>query len=69
MTVAMRVALQARDRHRAGSAPRVTLANRPMAFSGPRVKKKMMKASEMATCVRIDMVTPACNGGLTLPVF
>jgi hypothetical protein len=56
--VAMTVARQAKARQNAGSAPRVTLANGPMAFSGPRVKKKMIKASETATWLRIDMVTP-----------
>jgi len=55
MAVAMKMARQARTRSRAGSAPRVTLANGPMAFSGPRVKKKMMNASETATWSRIDM--------------
>jgi hypothetical protein len=49
MAVAIAVARQARARSKAGSAPRVALAKGPRAFSGPKVKKKMIKASGMET--------------------
>ena len=49
MAMAITVARQARVRSMPGSAPWVALAKGPKAFSGPRVKKKMIKASGMET--------------------
>src|SRR5664280_2724243 len=57
MTVAIVVARQATARRNAGSVPWVNCAKGAMALSGPRVKKKIIKASEIETCDKGPMQT------------